>query len=49
MDKTVKVTNINKYKRVFYGELAFNTQEFCNNLKYFFVADNLGQAMQLCR
>lgn len=49
MKKTVKVEMINKYQKVFYAELAFSAEDFCNSLKYFFVTDNIGQAMNLCR
>lgn len=42
MKKTVKVNMINTYQKVFYAELAFSAEDFCNNLKYFFVTENVG-------
>ena len=46
MQKTVKVHEINKFSKVFYGELAFTATDFLNNLRYVFATENLGQAMR---
>lgn len=49
MQNTVKVHEINKYSKVFYGELAFTATDFCNNMRYIFATENIGQAMSLIR
>lgn len=49
MQKTVKVQMINKYSKVFYGELGLSATEFCNNLRYVFATENVGQAISLIR
>ena len=42
MRKMVKVQEINKYQKVFYGELGIYGTDFLNNLKYIFHAENVG-------
>jgi len=44
MKKTVKVNTINKYQKVFYGELAMNAAPFCNNMTSFFSAETIKNA-----
>lgn len=37
---------INKYSKVFFGELAFSATDFCNGIKYFWAAENLTNAQK---
>lgn len=42
MERTVKVSMINKYQKVSYTEIAFTATDFCNNLRYIFATENVG-------
>ena len=49
MQRTVKVNMINKYQKVSYMEVGFTATDFCNNLRYIFATENVGQAIKLIK
>lgn len=49
MKKTVKVNTINKYQKIFYGELGITATQFCNNITGIFSAETYSQALRLIK